>query len=77
MTAQSEATRVEGIRLATGTSFAILDPNRCVGKTLAREATCVFKAIFAAPTETGRSFEDRVTVETNFGRAEDTLRAST
>lgn len=77
ITAIGEATRINSISVTTGTYFAILDPNRCVGSTLAVRASCSFKAIFAAPRETERSFEDRVVVESSFGRSEDTLRAST
>jgi hypothetical protein len=75
--AGTEALEVRRISLARGASFAILDPNRCIGSRLAERGSCVFKAIFAAPREAGRAFEDTVTVETSIGALEDTLRAST
>lgn len=68
---------VRSIALRSGVSFALLDPNRCVGSTLAERATCVFKTIFAAPRETGRSFEDTISVGTSFGTLTDAVRAST
>jgi len=71
------AVEVRSITLRSGVSFAILDPNRCVGSRLPERGTCVFRAIFAAPRETGRSFEDGITVGTNAGTVEDTVRAST
>lgn len=77
ITAGTSALEVSSISLAGGTSFARLDPNRCIGSTLPARSTCVFKAIFAAPRETGRSFEDTVSVGTNAGTLNDSVRAST
>jgi hypothetical protein len=37
----------------------------------------VIRVIFAAPSETGRSFEDTLSVGTNVGTLTDALRAST
>jgi hypothetical protein len=75
--AGTEALEVRGIRLSSGTNFAILDPNRCVGSRLAERSSCVFKAIFAAPRETERAFNDTITVETSVGALEDSVSAST
>ena len=68
---------VRSIALRSGTSFAWLDPNRCIGSTLPERGTCIFRAIFTAPRETGRAFEDTLSVGTSFGTLVDALRAST
>lgn len=68
---------VRSIGVRSGANFTTLDPNRCVGRTLPEGGTCAIRAIFAAPSETGRSFEDTLSVGTNAGTLVDTLRAST
>lgn len=68
---------VTSIALGSGASFARLDPDRCVGSTLPERGTCVFKVIFAAPRETGRSFEDTVSVGTSAGTLNAAVRAAT
>ncbi len=68
---------VNSIGMRSGASFARLDPNRCIGSTLTERSTCVFKVIFAAPRETGGTFEDTVSVNTNVATVTDVVRAST
>ncbi len=75
--AGTSSLEVTSIALRSGASFARLDPNRCIGSTLPERGTCVFKVIFAAPRETGRSFEDTVSVVTSGGTLNATVRAST
>jgi hypothetical protein len=68
---------VRSIALRTGANFAWLDPNRCIGSTLPERGTCVFRTIFTAPRETGRAFEDTLSVGTSLGTLVDAVRAST
>jgi hypothetical protein len=68
---------VRSIAVRSGANVAILDPNRCVGSRLSTGVGCIFKAIFAAPRETERTFEDTITVVTSAGTLEDAVRAST
>jgi hypothetical protein len=73
-----EATlEVSSIAVRSGANVAILDPNRCVGSRLAPGVGCIFKTIFAAPSETERTFEDTISVVTNIRTLEDAVRAST
>jgi hypothetical protein len=72
----SEAT-VRSIRVTAGNYFAITDPNRCVGTTLAAGGSCAFNVLFAAPAETGRALSDTVTVETSGGTLEVAVRGRT
>jgi hypothetical protein len=71
------AVEVRSIALRSGANFARLDPNRCIGSTLPERGTCVFKVIFTAPRETGRAFEDTLSVGTDAGTVTDVVRAST
>lgn len=75
--AGTDPLEVRSIALRSGTSFAVLDPNRCVGSRLAERGTCVFRAIFAAPRETGRAFEDTISVSTSVRTLEAVVRATT
>lgn len=75
--AGTSSVEVRSIALRSGTSFAWLDPNRCIGSTLSARGTCVFRVIFGAPRETGRAFEDTTSVGTNAGTLTDPVRAST
>jgi hypothetical protein len=75
--AGSGSVEVRSIAPRSGADFAWLDPNRCVGSTLPERGTCVFRVIFAAPGETGRSFEDTISVGTSAGTLIDAVRAST
>jgi hypothetical protein len=68
---------VRSIALRSGVNFAATDPNRCIGSTLPERGTCVFRVIFTAPRETGRTFEDTLSVGTNAGTLVDAVRAST
>jgi hypothetical protein len=68
---------IRSIRALAGNYFAITDPNRCIGRTLAVEGTCTFNTVFTAPAESGRSFEDTAQIETSGELVNDTLRAST
>lgn len=75
--ANSGSVEVRSIALRSGTSFAWLDPNRCIGSTLPERGTCVFRTIFTAPRESGRAFEDTLSVGTGAGTLVDAVRAST
>jgi hypothetical protein len=75
--AGTDPLEVRSISLRSGGNFAVLDPNRCIGSRLAERGTCVFRTIFAAPREAGRSFEDTITVGTSVATLEATARAST
>jgi hypothetical protein len=75
--AGSGSVTVNSIGFRSGASFARLDPNRCIGSTLSERSTCVIKVIFAAPRETGGTFEDTLSVNTNVGTVTDAVRAST
>jgi hypothetical protein len=75
--AGTDPLEVRSIALGSGASFAVLDPNRCVGSRLSERGTCVFRAIFAAPRETGRAFEDTITVGTSVRTLEAVVRATT
>lgn len=75
--AGTSSVEVRSIALRSGTSFAWLDPNRCIGSTLPERGTCAFRVIFTAPREAGRAFEDTISVGTNVGTVIDTVRAST
>jgi len=76
MSSSSEVT-INRISMRGGRRFAITDPSGCVGSRISRETTCSFNVIFEAPSETGRSFEDTVTIETTGGNVEDVVRGST
>lgn len=75
--AGTASVEVRSIALRSGTDFALLDPSRCAGRTLPSGGTCLFRVIFAAPGETGRSFEDTVSVGTSAGTLAAAVRAST
>jgi hypothetical protein len=75
--ANSGSVTVRSIALRSGTSFAWLDPNRCIGSTLPERGTCVLRVIFTAPRETGRAFEDTLSVASNVHTVTSTVRAST
>ena len=75
--ANSGSVEVRSIALRSGTSFAWLDPNRCIGSTLPERGTCVFRVIFTAPREAGRTFKDTLSVGTSAGTVVDAVRAST
>jgi hypothetical protein len=75
--AGTDALEVTSVAVRSGANVAILDPDRCVGSRLAERGTCVFKTIFAAPRETGRTFEDVITVGTSVRTLEAAVRAST
>lgn len=75
--AGTDPLEVRSIALRSGTSFAVLDPDRCVGSRLSERGICVFRVIFAAPRETGRAFEDTISVETSVRTLEAVVRATT
>lgn len=69
--------RIEEVVVTTQRYFAITDPNECRGRTLAARGTCDINVLLSAPTESGRTVTDRLTVTIAGRRFEGTLRAST
>jgi len=69
--------RVEEIVVTAQRYFAITDPNGCRGRTLAASGTCNINVLLSAPTESGRTVTDTLTVRIGERRFEGTLRAST
>jgi len=69
--------RIEEIVVTSQRYFAITDPNGCRGRTLEAGGSCDINVLLSAPTESGRSVSDTLTVRIGETRYSGTLRAST
>lgn len=77
ITAGTDPLTVSSIRVSGSQYFAITDPSRCVGASLATRATCTFAVVCAAPAGAETAVEDTLTVETTIRTLRATLRGST
>jgi hypothetical protein len=69
--------RIEEIVVTSQRYFAITDPNGCRGRVLEARGTCNINVLLSAPTESGRTVTDTLTVRIAERRFEGQLRAST